>query len=351
MSKVQSSLRSKANATMQVNTSMSRNPRKKSTDFSTSDADLSQSPEQHRTEKHEIDDGRNQRQHQLEHENIRQRDPAKRAVFRAQKRVAMLPEGLQGAEGPAESLADELSRLFRGFGPGDGFFVVADAPTETPNRYGQIGVLGDRVCSDPARSFNGFLAPRAERAGHNRNAVQQVERAFLHVLAGDVLEGLPARQPARTVADLHVARNRTDLGIREMANQFADGVRLDFRVRVDGNDNFGVRLGHGHTQSHRFSTIHLVNDADARLARKVRFQKFTGLIRGPVIHNDDAQILRVREENRSHGLHDHTFFVVRGDQDGHARRRVRNHGVIWPELLDQSQQPDDQSAAAYQHDA
>src|SRR5260370_868870 len=191
----------------------------------------------------------------------------------------MLPEGLQSAEGPAETLTDELPGGFRSFRPGDGLFVVDNAPTEAADSNGQIGVFGDGVRSDAARGFNGFLAPRTERSGHNGNAIQQVKGALLHVLAGDVLERLPARQPARAVADLHVARDRTNLGIRKMTDQFADGIRLNFRVRVDGHHNFGVRQGHGVTERRRFSTIYLMNDEDARLMRKVRIQQLARFVR------------------------------------------------------------------------
>src|SRR5258708_39518195 len=116
----------------------------------------------------------------------------------------MLPEGLQRAEGPAETLADELPSCFRSFRPGDGLFVVDNAPTEAADSNGQIGVFGHGGRSDAARGFNGFLAPRTERSGHNGNAIQQVKGALLHVLAGDTIESLPAPQSACTGAGLHV---------------------------------------------------------------------------------------------------------------------------------------------------
>src|SRR5260370_28277489 len=191
----------------------------------------------------------------------------------------MLPEGLQRAEGPAETLADELPGSFRSFGPGDGLFVVADAPAETADSNGQIGVFGDGVRGDATRGFDGFCAPGTERSRHNRNAIQQVKRAFLNVLAGDVLERLPAGEPARAVADLHVARDGANLRIRKVTDQFADGIRFDFRVRVDGYHNFGVRQGHGMIQRRRFSAIYLMNDADARLMRKVRIQQRARVVR------------------------------------------------------------------------
>src|ERR1700674_1522246 len=125
----------------------------------------------------------------------------------------MLPEGLQRAEGPAETLANELPGCLRSFCPRDGLFVISNAPTQAADSDGQIGVFGDGVRSDAASGFNGFFAPRTKRSGHNGNAIQQVKRALLHVLAGDVLKRLPAREPARAVADLYVAGDRADTGI------------------------------------------------------------------------------------------------------------------------------------------
>src|SRR5258708_12044451 len=144
----------------------------------------------------------------------------------------MLPEGLQRAEGPAETLADELAGSFRGFRPGDGLFVVDNAPTEAADSNGQIGVFGDGVRGDAARGFNGFLAPRTERTGHHGNAIQQVKGALLHVLAGVVLKPLPARQPARAVADLHFTRDRANPAIRQTTDQIAASPRPTFPASV-----------------------------------------------------------------------------------------------------------------------
>jgi len=136
-----------------------------------------------------------------------------------------------------------------------------------------------------------------------------------------------------------------------VADQFADGVRLDFGVCVDGYDNFRFRLGHGEIQSRRFSTIHLVDDAYARFMRKVCIKEFTGFVRGAVIHDDDAQVLQVREKNRRDRLHDDVFFIVRGDQDGDARRRIRHDGMVRAQFFDESEQTYDYSAAADEDDA
>ena len=246
----------------------------------------------------------------------------------------MLPERLQRAKSPAKTLADQLAGRFRSFGPGNGFFVVADAPAKAADGDGQIGVFRDSVRRNASRGFDGLLAPGAERARYDRNAIQQVESAFLHVLAGDVLQRLPAREPARTVADLDVASDGANLGIGKMANEFADGVRFDFGVGVDGHNIIGVRQGHGKIQSRRFSAIHLMNEANARLAREILVQQLARSIRGAVIDDDDAQILQVGDQDGLDGLYDDALFIVRGDQHGHARRRIRHHGMVRPKFFD-----------------
>jgi len=55
-------------------------------------------------------------------------------------------------------------------------------------------------------------------------------------------------------------------------------------------------------------------------------------------------------EDRGDGLHDDALFVVRRDQYGHVGEgRASRHGP--PQLLDQSEQADDRSAPAPQHNS
>src|SRR4029077_17928914 len=146
--------------------------------------------------------------------------------------------------GPAEALADERTGGFGSFGPGHGFLVVADAPAKAADRDGEVRILGDSVGGDAAGCFDRFFAPRTERPRNYRNAVQQIESALFHVLAGDVFEGLPAGEPAGTVADFHVTGYGGQTGIGEVAHEFADRIGLDFGVGVDGDEKFGIGFGH-----------------------------------------------------------------------------------------------------------
>ena len=240
---------------------------------------------------------------------------------------------------------------FRRFGPGDGFFVVADAPAEAANRDGEVGVFGDGVGGDSAGGCDGFFAPGAERAGNHGDAIEQIESALLHILTGDVFERLPAGEPARAVADFYVAGDGAEFRIGEMAHEFADRVGLDFGVGVDGDDDFGVGFGHRVTERGGFAAIDLMNDADARLVAEIRVEQFAGAVGGAVIHDDDVEILEVGSEHGSDGLHDDGFFVVRGDEHGDAGRRSGHHRMVGAQLFDQREDADDERAAADEHDA
>src|SRR6202030_110103 len=119
-------------------------------------AELRQRPQDEGTHKQQVDDGRDQRQQELEKKNIGQRHPTKRAVTRAAQRDAVLPERLQRAEGPAETLANQSLGGFGGLGPSNRVFIVNDAPTVTAYGYGQVAILGYGVGRESTGAANGF---------------------------------------------------------------------------------------------------------------------------------------------------------------------------------------------------
>ncbi len=202
------------------------------------EAKLREAPQRQRQQEQQVDHRRNQRQNNLEQENIGNGDPAERAVARLSGRVAMLPDGLQRAERPAESLANQRVHGLGDFGAADGVFVVQNLPAVATNGQRQIGVFGNRVARKSAVAAQQIRAPRAHRAGHHGNAIQQIERALFEVLAGDVFERLPARDPAIAVDHLHVAGDGADAGIGEMPDQARNRVGIDDRIGVDRDDDF-----------------------------------------------------------------------------------------------------------------
>src|ERR1700676_192584 len=304
---------------------------------------LFESPDGYGAEEEQIDDGRDQRKQQLEQKNMGKSDEAEGAVFRAEESIFVLPDGLQCAEGPAETLADELAGSFRSIGPGDGFFVVGNAPAEAANGDGQVGVFGDGVRGDAAGGLDSGFAPGAESTGDDGDAIEQIESALFHVLAGDVFESLPASEPAGAVADFDVASDGGSFGIGEMAEQLGVG--------VDGDDDFGFRVGEGQAESGRLSAIDLMNDVHAGILAEIGIEERTGGIGGAVVDHDDAKRLRVRGEHGSDSLHDDAFLVVRGNEYGDGRLGNGHDGVIGAQLFDDGEDADDEGAPADENDA
>ena len=75
-------------------------------------------------DEHDVDERRDQRQEHLEDEDVGQREEAHGLV--ADKGGAMLPDGLQGAEGPAEALAHEALGVDGRLSKGQGAVFVVD---------------------------------------------------------------------------------------------------------------------------------------------------------------------------------------------------------------------------------
>src|ERR1035438_10015955 len=93
--------------------------------------------------KHHVDEGRDQRQKNLEDQDVGESDPAEDAF--ARDYVAMLPDGLKNSEGPAEALAHERIGAGGGFGEGESAVFVFDAMAVAQEGHGEIGVFGHGV--------------------------------------------------------------------------------------------------------------------------------------------------------------------------------------------------------------
>ena len=76
----------------------------------------------------QVDHGRGRCEEDLEEPEAGHRDPAEGASARVKQGVAVFPEALEGAEGPAKALAEKAPHGFRAFSPADGTIRVGDAP-------------------------------------------------------------------------------------------------------------------------------------------------------------------------------------------------------------------------------
>ena len=157
---------------------------------------------------HEVDERRNQRQKHLEDENVGQREQAHRLV--AHESGAMLPDRLQGAERPAEALAHQALGIDGRLSKRQRAVFVVDLQPLLEQVHGQVGVFGHGVERIAAGGLHRRGAPCANGSGNHRDHVEQVQRAALEVLAGDVFEGLPARPQVHAVAHLGVAGHGAD---------------------------------------------------------------------------------------------------------------------------------------------
>src|ERR1700737_2580060 len=111
---------------------------------------MSQAPKQERTDEQQVNHRRNKRQQDLKQENVRNGDPAERAIPLPAYCVAVLPDSLERAVGPAKALPDEGLQGLRDLGIGDSVLVIEDFPAPLADRYRQVRVLGHRVAGKSA---------------------------------------------------------------------------------------------------------------------------------------------------------------------------------------------------------
>ena len=114
-----------------------------------------------------------------------------------------------------------------------------------------------------AAGFDGRGAPGADGSGDDHDDVEEVEGAALEVLAGDVLEGLPAGPEVDAVADLGVAGDGADLGVGEVADEVGDGVVGDDAVGVDADVDLFVDVLEGEVEGVGLAAVGLGEDGEA----------------------------------------------------------------------------------------
>ena len=94
-------------------------------------------------DEHQVDERGDEREQDLEDEDVGQGEEAHGDVLRDGS--AVLEDGLQDAEGPAEALAHEAVHVDGGLGEGEGLVLVDDGVALLEDVHGEVGVLGDGV--------------------------------------------------------------------------------------------------------------------------------------------------------------------------------------------------------------
>ena len=133
--------------------------------------------------------------------------------------LLVLEDCLQCAKRPAKALPHQSLRIDRRFSEGQRLILVNDLVALLKQVHRKVGVFGNSVDGIPAAMTRCFRTPAANRAGHHCHDIEQIECAAFKVLAGDVLQRLPARPQVHAVAHLGIARHCSHLRIGEVSDE------------------------------------------------------------------------------------------------------------------------------------
>src|SRR6266446_9583710 len=112
--------------------------------------------------KHQVNEGRDQREQNLKDEDVGKCDESQSAL--ACEDVAMLKDGLQNSERPAEALPHEGVGVGRSLGESERHVLILHAIAVAQQCHGEIGVFGDGVDMKATRFANRLDTPGADRA-------------------------------------------------------------------------------------------------------------------------------------------------------------------------------------------
>src|SRR5207247_1308228 len=125
-------------------------------------------------EREEVDQRGEQRQRDLEQDEVRQRAPADPLLPLAPESGSMLPDRLEGPVAPAVALAPERDERRRRLGPGPRLLDVDDLPAGPAEGDRRVGVLGERRPRDPADLRERLPPKRTDRPRDRGHALEDV---------------------------------------------------------------------------------------------------------------------------------------------------------------------------------
>ena len=190
----------------------------------------------------------------------------------------MLPNRLERAVGPAETLLQEAAQRIRSLGKGHGLLVVVHDVAVPQQPQGEIRIFRQGVIGEAAELRNGLPPPRANRPGHNTNSVQLTHGAAVEIQAHDIFERLSLADESITIANLRVAGDCAYLGVIEVTHEFADGVGGDDGVGVQHDDDFSLGTLETVVDRLRLPLVRLGITGDARIPLKLRLNDLEGLV-------------------------------------------------------------------------
>src|SRR6266702_117274 len=298
----------------------------------------------------QVDERREQWEQYLEDERVGQREQAHGAAFR--DCAAMFEDRLQYPERPAETLAHQPVHIDGRLGEGQRAVFIDHRIALLQQVHREVGVFGDGVGVIATAVLDGSRSPRSNGAGYHHYDVEQIERATLEVLAGDVFERLPARPQVDAIAYLGIACYGANLRIREMAHQVGYSIVGDHAIGIDADVDIFLRAIEREVERIGLAAIGLGQHGQAT-RRDIRW---VGISRGPVrivlrsvVDHDDSDVLVVRHHHRADRANDHFLLVVRGDQHRNPGGIIRASKVLaLAETIDDGENSNDDQSRTHQ---
>ncbi len=234
--------------------------------------------------------------------------------------VAMLPETLERAEGPAETLAHEGAHAFGGFSPCESAGGILDDVAALVEAEGEVGILGEGIEAKAAGIVEGLAADGADGAGDDGDAIPLGVSAAVEIEAADVFEGLAAGDEGAEVADLRVAGDGADLRVAEGFDQLLERLAGEVGICVEEDEGVIASGGDAGAKGLGFAAVLLADEADAAVDESGFLDLADGLVLRAVIDDDDLELAHVGGIGHgAQGGGDDFFLIESGNNDAEGR--------------------------------
>ncbi len=238
--------------------------------------------------------------------------------------LAVLEHRLQNSKRPAEALAHQAAGIDRSFGVGERAVFVLHAVSAAQQRHGKIGILGNGIGLVAAGFAHRRYPPRANRSRDHADRTQRVQRPALEILAGDVLQRLPAGpQDSPGCRPWHCRRGRRpwdcgSAGPSAKSRRGAITVSASMPTKISSSGSRRRRPKLRAAALPALGLVRISRRPGRFFLRKATAGDFEGLVRRAIVNHDDPQIAVTRAQGRANGPLDDFLFVVCGDKHRHS---------------------------------